>query len=313
MSKLVKLLEYVKADRYDKEKMLKSDAFKNVMGRPAIKRLTLSEEMEELVMVQEEVLDTVIDGARQHAWIRDAVPVVKTDSYKTRLVKNESPVYAEIVPEMGEFPVQTSSYDPIDVVVKKFGTRPMITSEMIEDCRFDSIELEIAGAGARMENALNRYALSEMLDKCTSVDIDPTTFISASELVKATEKIKDKNGFPDTVLMHQSAEGKLFDESNYAGFSTEGNGETKLFGLKHYTATVSTLDSATAKWDGTDAGNHYNAFVFDSARYGRVVMREDLKVSEMDDPIHDLLEIIVSMRAGFGVTKTDAGVRILTK
>lgn len=312
MSKLTKMLDYAKSSSYDKQKMLKSNAFKSVMGRSAVKRLTLSESVED-EMIQEEILDAIVDGARQHAWIRDAVPVVKTNSYKARLVKNESPVYAPIVPEMGEIPIQTSDYDHVDAKIRKFGTRPLITSEMVEDSKFDMIEQEITSAGVRMENGLNRYALSTMLDGCTSVDIDPSTFISASELVGAITKIKDVNGFPDTVLMHESAEGKLFDESRYANFSTEGNGQTRIFGLKHYTATVETSNDATAKWDGTDADNHYNAFVFDSARYARIVIRQDLKISKMDDPVHDLRQIVVSMRAGVGVTKPDAAVRILSK
>ena len=312
MGRLETILEYASKSKYDKDKMLKSNAFKSVFGRPTVKRLTLSEELED-ELIQEEVLDTIIEGARQHVCVRDAVPTVKVNSYNARLVKNESPVYADIVPEMGKFPIQTSSYDHVDVNIKKFGTRPVITSEMVEDCKFDAIELEIAAAGARMENALNKYCLSEMLDKCTSVDIDPTTFISAAELVKAVKRIKDANGYPDTVFMHQSAEGKLFDESNYASISMEGNGDTKLFGLKHYTASVSTANSATAKWDDTDDANHYNAFVFDSERYARLVIRSDLNVSKMEDPIHDLLQLVVSMRCGIGVTNTDTGVRILTK
>lgn len=313
MSKLVKLLEYANADKYNRQKMLTSSSFKNVVGRPIVKQLTLTRESELNILIQEEVLDRVVDGARQHALIREAVPVINTNRYKARLVKRESPIYAPIVPEGGQYPVAQSNFDPVDVSVKKFGTRAVITSEMVEDCKFDIIEQELISAGGRIENGLNRYALSKMLDGCTSSDIDPTTFISASELVKAIEKIKDSNGYPDTVLMHQSAEGKLFDESHYAGISAKGNGVHKLFGLSHYTATVSTSDDATAKWDSTDDANHYNAFVFDRERYARIVLKNDLNVVNYDDPVNDLVGIIVNMEVGIGITKTDAGVRILSK
>ena len=312
-SKLVKLLEYARASKYDRQKMSTSNSFKSVMGRPDVKRLLLSEEAELTTMLQEEVLDRVVDGARQHAWIRSAVPMVSTDRHKARLVRRESPIYAPIVPEGGPYPVAQSKFDPIDVTIKNFGTRPIITSEMVEDSEYDMIKQELISAGGRIENGLNRYALSQMLDGCTSGDIDPTTFITASELVKSMKVVKDNNGFPDTVLMHQSAEAKLFDESHYSGFSAKGRGNTDLFGLTHYTITVSTSDSATAKWDGTDSANHYNAFVFDSERYARIVMRQDIKVTQYDDPIHDLVGMVVNMRCGVGITKSDAGVRILTK
>jgi len=320
MTKLTKLLEYVNASSKDQKKMLSDPHFVRVVGEPTQKMLLQSEAGNMTTLVQEEVYRTVIEGAEPFKCMRDVEPIIPTDSYSVRFVKGEAGTYANQIAEGAKIDIDTQTYTKTDVTIDKYGTRPLITNELIEDSLFGIVELELKKAGARMENKLNRVVLASILAGITTNTLSPAgAHIAVSDLARATALIKKQNYLPDILVTHPTAEGYLLQDSNLAyvsyaggnGALRQGDVGNKLMGLSPHTCTAT--DAASPTWDDTTAGSDVTGLVLSKNDLGVICMRRDLTVEQYDDPIHDLVGIALTMRYGTGVLREAAGCKIYHK
>jgi hypothetical protein len=319
MSKLTKLLEIGFAGNSERSRIINKPSTKKIVGDKDYKALLKSDASESTTLIQEEVFRTISEGAEPWKCMRDILPIINTDSYSVRIVKGETGSYADELAEGAKVPVDTQSYSKEDISIKKIGTRPLITNELIEDGLFDVAELELKKAGARIENKLNRDAILEVLTDASSNETDPSSHIDVATLAKARGEVAGNNYMPDTAIFHPTAEAYLLQDSNlvYASYAggkgtlTSGNLPT-ILGLKPYTLSVST-GSDTYHWDGTDGSHHCNGVVLDSNANTYLAMRRDLTVEEYDDPIHDLVGISTTMRYGVSTIQADAAELILAK
>ena len=316
--KLAKLLEYGFAGNAERSRLLNKESFKKTVG-PEIHKLLQNEPnaISDSTLVQEEVYKTVIEGAEPFRCFREVFPVIKTDSYSVRFVKGQAGSYAEKVAEGAAITIDVQNYSKQDISIEKFGTRPLITNELIEDSLFDVVELELKKAGARMENTLNREVLNKILNgsnKISTNTVDPgaSAHIDVADVASAIAKVKKQNFIPDILVTHPTAEGYLLSDSNlayvsYAGTNvplTEGK-VPKIMGLTPYTCTAT--DSSSPTWDDTTGGSDVTALVFSKNDLGVICMRRDITIEQYDDPIHDLVGISVTMRFGTDVLNEKAG------
>jgi len=319
MGKLATLLKYGYAGNAERHRMLKKESFKKTIGEEAYKTLLQSEAnaIENTTLVQEEVAKTIIEGAEPFKVMREVVPVIKTKSYSVRFVKGSAGTYAEDIAEGAAIQVDTQSYSKQDITIKKIGTRPLITNELIEDELFDVVELELKKAGARLENKLNRDVLNAMLNgsnKITTNTVDPGAgnHIDVADIASAVGKVKKHNYLPDILLTHPTAEAYLFADSNIAYAAYAGTNEPlttgrlpKLLGLTPYTLTVT--DKSSPTWDDTTGGTDVTAIVFSKNDLAVIAMRRDVTIEQYEDPIHDLVGISCTMRYGTDVLREEAG------
>lgn len=323
-SPLTKMLQAAFAKPSEQKEILESQSFKDLIvpkvGNDKYKALLQSNAIQSSYLLQEEVYKTISEGAEPFKCMRDILPIIKTDTYSVRIVKGETGSYADEVAEGAKVPIDTQVYTKADITIKKIGTRPIITNELIEDCLFDIAELELKKAGSRMENKLNRDCLLELLTDITVTDVDPAgSHIEVSDIAKARADVENYNYIPDVMIMHPSAEGYLLQDSNLVYASYAGTAATlnsgkipKILSLTPYTLSVTT-NSTAEYWDSTDSSNHFNCVLFDSKASTYLAMRRDLTVEEYDDPIHDILGIACTMRYGVAGIQGYAGVKILTK
>jgi hypothetical protein len=144
------------------------------------------------------------------------------------------------------------------------------------------------------------------------------THISVSDLALAVSKIKKQNYFPDTLVIHPTAEAYLLQDSNLAYISFAGQTSSlnqgkvpTLMGLRPYSTSVT--DSSNPTWDDTTAGSDVTAMVFSKNDLATICMRRDITVEQYDDPIHDLIGISCTMRYGTDVLRENAGCIIYHK
>lgn len=319
---LTKLLQIAFADPGDQKRLVELPSTKHTLGDSRYKALLQSGVTQQSNLLQEEVYRTISEGAEPWRVFRDILPIIKTDSYSVRVVKGETGTYAEDVAEGSKVPIDTQVYSKEDISISKIGTRPLITTELIEDCLFDIAQLELTKAGARMENKLNRDCLLEILTDTTAgtSDVDPDgTHIAVTDVAKARADVAANNYIPDVAVFHPAAEGYLLQDSNlvYASWAGQSktltSGELPTFmGLKPYTCTVTTGDTGHV-WGSTDAANNYSGIILDSKAHTYLAMRRDLTVEEYEDPIHDILGIACTMRYGVATIQAASGVLILAK
>lgn len=347
MSKLPNILRYALAGDLEKRKLLSNARFakeleetgcywkedldkvgrvknhmpKRLSGYKALIQ-TEADAINDSTLVQEEVYNTIIEGTIPFRIARRVFPVVSAKTYSMRFVKGEDTGYAVKVAEAGGAPIHTNAYSKQDITVDKYMDRPVITNELIDDGLFDVIAGELKNAGARMENAINRECLDKILNgnnKISTNTLNPEgTHIAVSDIALAAKKIKKQNFMPDIIVTHPTAEGYLLQDSNLAYVAYMGQAGPltlgtvpKLMGLTPYTCTATDLASPT--WDDTTAGSDVTAFAFSKEHFGKILMRNDIEVTEYDDPIHDLMGIVLKMRFGFDVLKEKSGCIIYHK
>jgi hypothetical protein len=323
MSKFTKMFEIAFASPSDRNKLLEKESTKQLLGEKtydSYKALIQSNAIQSANLLQEEVYKTISEGAEPFKCLREVLPIIKTDSYSVRVVKGEVGSYAEDVAEGSKVPIDTQVYSKQDITIKKIGTRPLITNELIEDSLFDIAQLELSKAGARMENKLNRDCLVELCsDQGTTAFSPANAHIEVSDLATARANVEAYNYIPDTILLHPSAEGYLLQDSNLVYASYAGNNTTlttgkipKILGLTPKTLSITT-GSTSYYWDSTVSATHWNALILDSKATAYLAMRRDLTVEEYDDPIHDIMGIACTMRYGVETIRNTAQNFILAK
>jgi len=318
-NKLTKLLEFGFGEPHERKELLGKPSTERTLGKE-VHALLQSDSKNSTTLIQEEVYKTISEGAEPWKCMRDVVFTLQAGAHSVRVVKGETGTYAGKVAEGANVPIDTQVYTKTDIPIYKTGTRPVITSELVEDCLWDIIDLELKKSGARMENKLNRDCLLEILTDAGSTEVDPAgTHIAVSDLARARANIATNNYMPNKVVFHPLAEGYLLQDSNLAYVSYAGESGPlhtgripKLMGLIPYTCSITT-GSAAKVWGTTDAANNYYGVVLDSAANTYLAMRRDLTVEEYDDAIHDIVGLAITMRYGVATVQANAACCILTK
>ena len=277
--------------------------------RHSASELLLTDAIESTSIIQEQVMRTVVAGAEKFQVIRDAgVAWYPTKSNALRVPLGEAQRNADIVPEGAEIPDRTQDYGKRDFTILKYGVKPRISFEMIEDGLVDVVAEEIFYAGAAVENRLNYDALTALATNAgnTTTQTNGATAGNALSVMRDAKKLLKTDGFfADTIIMHSEFEADLLANNNLAYASYAGGSEvirsgslpSKLLGMK-WMATDNghaTAVDGSNPWD-YDGNNDVGAVVMEAKRGCGVAMRRDRTVKKFDDITRELNTITVTMR-----------------
>ena len=273
------------------------------------RELLLTDAIESTSIVQEQVLRTVIAGAEKFQVIRNAgVAWYNVKSNALRVPLGEAQRNADIVAEGAEIPDRTQDYDKRDFTIVKYGVKPRISFEMIEDGLVDVVAEEIFYAGAAVENRLNYDALTALATNAThdaSVAGCSTGGGSLACVREAKALIKASGFTADTMIMCSAVEDDLMQNNNLAYASYAGGAEAIRMGTLPPTfmgMSWNVTDNGSATVDGTNPwawvdANDVGAIVMEAKRGCGVAMRRDRTVKKFDDITRELNTITVTMRA----------------
>jgi len=308
MSQLARMLDYIRtSDGQERERKLSKIAHVVEVRVGAgeadrVRKLLMGEGSDSTTLIQEEVHKTILEGAEPAQCMRNVLPTITCKTSSLRYVTGGTAGYADEVSEGAEIPIHNTSFSKTDFVIKKIGVRPVITRELVEDGLFDAVEHELRKSGVRMENKLNRDALAAVIGTSAQNQNASTDDLAhVTDLTDARAKICSANFHPDKFVMHPEYEGSLLKDTNlvyanYAGGSEalrKGTVGTTLVGLKPYVCGVTT---ANGSWDFSGTAGDVGAVVLDSLNAGAIAIRQDIKVEEYDDVIHDLVGMAITMR-----------------
>jgi HK97 family phage major capsid protein len=277
------------------------------------RELLLSESVEGTTLIQTQMYATVMEGAQPQRCFREALPIFNTTSDTLRVPLGAAGAYASEVAEGAEIPSEEQDYSYRDFVVKKYGVRPLITNEMIEDCKYDMISQEVMYAGAKMENTLNQLHLTALLDNAGLEHDTAGTNQGVKAMGSAQTLMRNAHYNPSVTIMHPQAEGSVlsgFTLTNYAGSqSVLNSGQVPtILGMDARVCGVSD-DSDTYTW-GYDTDGYIGMLVLDAMKAGATAMRRDISLERYSDPIRDLLGVAVTARWGVNYLQANAIARV---
>lgn len=276
------------------------------------RELILTEGIEGSTLVQAEVYRSVMEGAEPRKCMRGIIPEEKMKSNSETIVLGEAGSYAQEVAEGAEIPIKTQEYGTRTLTVKKYGVRPVITKEMVEDSMFNTVELELRKAGAKHANKLNQLVLTDLLDNAGN-EHDTDGSNQGIKAVASAIGLNQADGFDATHLIACPALmtmlTKEFVPGNYVGSDqVMAGGRPNILGLGVGLCSVAD-DSSTYTWGYASDGN-IGGIVIDAPSAAMLGMRRDLTVEKYEDPIHDLVGMSTTMRYAYTYLQANAICRI---
>jgi HK97 family phage major capsid protein len=279
--------------------------------KPA-RELLLSEGIETGTLIQTEINRTVLEGSEPVKCFRNAVPVFAMNSNTMQINVGETGTYAPFVSEGAEIPINTQDYTARTWTSKKFGERPMITREMVDDALFSVIELEVKKTGQRIENTLNQWMLQVLIDNAGNehdINAAAGSVAGVSAMISARQ-LNAADGFiSDTIVTHPAMTNYLYKDF-VPGYNVLAQGYTNtgilpnVMGCRVFecgveltsTSTPTAVSAAGYDW-APPTDTKIGALVFDSKSCGGIGMRQDTRVEQYSDPVRDLIGMSVTMRA----------------
>lgn len=277
-----------------------------------IKELLLTEAVESTTLIQSETHATVMEGSEPSICLRRAVPTVQMKGRTMNWSVGDTGTYAPEVAEATDIPIEDQDYGTVEFKAKKYGVRPLITKELIEDGLFNVAELEMKKAGRRVENRLNQNGITELIDSAGLEHDCAGSNWGIKAIAAAVSKVRKAGFNPDSLIMHPSAEALVLQEfvpTNY--YPVEAIVNTgmvpSILGLKTFTCGVT--KNGTEEWDyDTDAD--IGMVIYDSVAAAAIGMRRDITVENYDDPIKDMVGMTVTSRFDVEAIIADACCRV---
>jgi len=280
-----------------------------------VRELLVSEAIESTTLIQTEMYNTVLAGAEPVKCMRQALPIISAKSNTLRVPLGEAGTYAGEVAEGAEIPIDVQDYTYRDFTIRKYGVRPLITKEMVEDGLYDVVALEVQKAGARIENKINQAALSAILQNSgNSADCGGSGGTPVAKLAEAIAANQTDGYNSNCIILHPGMVGAVMSAFTSVATSigdaiTRGGMVGTLLGCPIYTTGV-TDESATYTW-GWGVNDYIGGLVINRENAGAIAMRRDITVQRYEDPIRDLVGMGVTARFGCNYFFADAIARVM--
>jgi len=279
--------------------------------------LLLTDAIESTSIIQEQVQRTVVAGADRFKIIRDiGCSWYNVTSNALRVPLGEAQINAAVIPEAAEIKDRTQDYDKRNFTIVKYGTKPRISFEMIEDGLVDVVAEELFYAGAAIENKLNYDAISNMVTYAGITNVNSAARPSSTagnglyQALDTKGKMKAAGFYADTFIMCSALESDLLQNQNLAYMQNQGSnvvittGKLPSFvhGMKCY---VTDNGPATTNWK-YDTDNDIAGILLEAKRGFGVAMRRDTTVKKFDDIVRELNTITVTMRSAVSYLHANA-------
>jgi len=244
------------------------------------------------------VLDTVWEAAKPNLIGRELVTVIAQDAPSIKIPRAKLSKAYEVA-EGAEIPVGTEEYDSISLTPKKYGVRPLISREMIEDAEWDVIEYQLAEAGRAMADIETEKIVTQMIvDAGNSVAAGSAGTLAYNDVVNIMKEVLVDGYVPNVLAVHPSELADLLKDAaiqkamDWGGQPVAPTGQIPtLLGMR---VLVSTKIPA-----GT-------ALIADNKHSGVLFVRRDLTAEDYEDPVKDLAGIAVTARWAYATLQSEA-------
>jgi|GEM_PF-564354 len=289
---------------------------KNETTKRKLKETTLSDQ----AFAVAEIYRIVWEAAKPNLIFRDIIPIVNTDRPIFRVIRAILIPRAFKIAEGAEIPAAGEKYDNVDVTVQKFGIRPQITREMVEDAVWDVIARQLAEAGRAVSQLENEQFLigsasqaGLVQDAGNSVATATAGTLVYADIVKAVRSLREQNFYYEggVLVTYPRAEQDLLVDDKFihafyfGGLMKKALSPSEYFGqMLGFTTYVSTLIAPTG------GGATDRTLLLDNSRAGLLVIRRDLTVENLVDPIKDLTGMALTERLQYGTQRAAAITKI---
>ena len=223
-------------------------------------------------------------------------------------VVNENSFEVWEVAEGASIPLGTQTYTNVNVRPRKFGVRPTITREMLEDSQVPLLQLNLRQAGRELAYNENNLIITSLDGAGNTVTGGAT--LTVANLVTAIQNVRTNSYTPDTMLIGDEAFADLMNIDSFTEADKYGSREMQLTGFvgKIFGLNVVRFDATTAPTAAYDQ----RVYVFDSRNAYVIAEKRPVSVQGWDDFVHDVSGASVTQRIAVALIRSNSVALITT-
>lgn len=245
-------------------------------------------------VIQSEILSTVVDAARDNLiatkflGMRISPSSIPGDEITIPLQTRNS-ITVHKIGEGQEIPIDVEAYTTLTLKPEKYGVRPLITREMVEDLKFDVVSRNLQEAGYQMARKLESLILTEIETGNTAAShtVSGGTAITHANLVSAMNNLEVDGYEPDVLIIHPNVAADIRNIDTYTEKDKSGINDPsqriigKVLGMTIYISNLVTSNYA---------------YVIDSRHALVLAEKRPITVEKYDDVTRDMTGIVITAR-----------------
>lgn len=220
---------------------------------------------------------------------------------------NRETLRSMVVREVAEgapIPLDVSEYSTINIRPRKYGIRPLITKDMIEDAQWSLIEQNLRAAGRKMAEHDTGLILTA-LDGATNV-VTGGANATIANITRLQQYLEDADFKPTDLLVGPEVLNDLRNIDTFAEADKFGTREMQERGI------VGRLYGMDVVLFSGNIGTSTRAYVIDRNHAFAWAEKRPVLVEQYDDKVHDLAGAVITKRVAAALLRDTAVARLTT-
>ena len=221
---------------------------------------------------------------------------------------DESSFNVWAVAEGASIPIGTQTYTNVNIKPKKYGVRPAITKEMLEDSKFPLLELNLRQAGRQLAYNENSLVLTELDGAGNSVTGGAAATVA--NVINGVQLVREDSYSPDTMLVGDEFLADLMNIDTFTEADKWGSNEMQQKGI---VGTIFGLNVIRFDLNAAPTTTYSKyCYIFDSKNAYDIAEKRPVSVQNWDDLVHDMSGLTVTQRVAIGLIRANAVCRVTT-
>jgi HK97 family phage major capsid protein len=212
------------------------------------------------------------------------------------------------VAEGALIPVDVAAYSNTNVRPVKYGVRPLITKEMIEDGKFNLIQHNVQYAGKKM--AENETSLILTALDGAGITVSGGAALLISDITSAVQQMRENDFSPKVMLIGPEAFADLMNIDTFVEADKLGSREMhengfigRVFGMDvHMFSSTASPTTTYSKY----------VYILDPSQAFVIAEKRPVTVENYDDLVNDMSGVVITQRIAVSLLRSNAVARITT-
>lgn len=213
----------------------------------------------------------------------------------------------EVTAEGAEIPLGNPQFSTFNLKPKKVAIRPQITREMIEDGKFNLIQLSIKRAARK----LNEYESSRIvaaLDACANT-VSGGASLTVANITRAMQYLDDNRFKPRVLIVGPEVVNDIRNLSAFSAAYEYGNNVQQMQGL---VGKIFGMEVHMVSTGGLTGYTSTTAYVIDPEYAFVLAEKRPITMETFNDTMHDMEGVVISQRIEAANLRSVATAKITT-
>lgn len=271
--------------------------------------LTTSSGVEGSLLIPKTILDTLVQSVDRKRIPRDLAwqvfnPASIPGSSIDVDLEDENTSAITRVAEGAPIPIFTASYSSTNIKPAKYGGRPLITREMVEDSKFSLIEANIRTTGMKLADNETTLVVAALDNAANTVSGGAA--ITIANITRAIQYLEDNDYQATDFIVGPEVANDIrnidtFTEADKSGVNDPSRSMIgTIFGMQVHEVSPNAGITSTS------------AYVIDRNHAYAIAEKRPVTVENFDDKTHDITGIVATQRIAVSAIRTKAIAKITT-